>query len=223
MQIEVFADTICPWCYIGKRRLEHALRVAQSVPDSGHSRHPLTVRWRPFLLNPGIAPGGMERKAYLAWKFGAPGRVGFIADRMALEGREDGIVFAFDRIARTPNTVNSHRLIAFAQTQGDATSVVEALFAAYFSDGRDIGARDELVAIGIQCGLDGTALRRYLASNAGLDEVAAGNQQARLLGINAVPCFVFDKREALAGAQPPEVFLRLFDFARHQSASAGVV
>jgi predicted DsbA family dithiol-disulfide isomerase len=218
MRLDIFADTICPWCYIGKRRLETALGMVLSSPGAGLGRT-LAIRWRPFLLNPGMPAGGMDRKAYLAWKFGGAGRAEFIADRVAQEGLDDGIPFAFERVARTPNTVDSHRLIAFAQAEGDAPPVVEALFAAYFSEGRDIGDRDELAAIGAQCGLDESALRRYLASEAGIAEVMAANDEARALGINAVPCFVFDEREALAGAQPPEVFLRLFDFARQQGAA----
>jgi predicted DsbA family dithiol-disulfide isomerase len=222
MRLDIFADTICPWCYIGKRRLETALGMALSSPGAGLGRT-LAIQWRPFLLNPGMPAGGMNRKAYLAWKFGGAGRAEFIADRVAQEGLDDGIPFAFERIARTPNTLDSHRLIAFAQTAGDATPVVEALFAAYFSEGRDIGDRDELAAIGAQCGFDETALRRYLASEAGIAEVMTANDHARALGINAVPCFVFDEREALAGAQPPEVFLRLFDFARQQTVDDDVV
>lgn len=221
MRLDIFADTICPWCYIGKRRLEAALDQVQARPDGAHLRGPLTIRWRPFLLDPGMSARGMDRKAYLAWKFGGAGRAEFIADRIAQEGRDDGIPFAFERIARTPNTLDSHRLIAFAQMEGDATPVVEALFAAYFSEGRDIGDRDELVAIGAQCGLDDSVVSRYLASEAGVAEVMAANDHARALGINAVPCFVFDEREALAGAQPPEVFLRLFDFARQQTNADG--
>lgn len=219
MRLDVYADTICPWCYIGKRRLERALATAAAHSTDADFKQRVTIRWRPFLLNPGMAAGGMDRKAYLAWKFGGTGRVAFISDRIAQEGREDGIAFAFDRIARTPNTVDSHRLVAFAQQEGDATPVVEALFAAYFSDGRDIGDREELIAIGARCGLDAASLRQHLHSEAGIDEIARDNDHARALGINAVPCFVFDGREALAGAQPPEVFLRLFDFARLQSVS----
>lgn len=221
MRLDIFADTICPWCYIGKRRLEAALHQARSSPAGARLLRPLTIQWRPFLLNPGMSAGGMDRKAYLAWKFGGAGRAEFIAERVAQEGRDDGIPFAFERIARTPNTVDSHRLIAFAQKEGDATPVIEALFAAYFSDGRDIGDRNELATIGARCGLDESVLRRYLASEAGIAEVIAANDRARTLGINAVPCFVFDEREALAGAQPPEVFLRLFDFARQQTVVHG--
>lgn len=205
---------ICPWCYIGKRRLDRALAIdAGGVSGSGAMR----VRWLPFQLNPGMAPGGMDRKAYLAWKFGGTDRASFISERIVEEGRLDGISFAFDRIARTPNTTDAHRAILFAQRHGDAGLLVEALFAAYFTHGRDIGARGELVAIGGECGLDADRLRRYLQSDAGHGEVIEARDRAQALGINAVPCFVFDGREALSGAQPPEVFARLFDFARRQS------
>jgi predicted DsbA family dithiol-disulfide isomerase len=216
MRLDIYADVTCPWCYIGKRRLERALAM---VGGEGNDLE-LQIRWHPFLLNPSMPPGGMDRKAYLAWKFGGTGRVGFISDRIAQEGREDGIPFAFERIARTPNTVDAHRTIDFAQMRGDAGPLVEALFAGYFTAGRDIGDRRELIAIGRDCGFDDGALQSYLESNAGRAEVIDGNDQARAFGINAVPCFVFDGREALAGAQPPEVFLRLFEFARCQSFAA---
>jgi predicted DsbA family dithiol-disulfide isomerase len=205
---------ICPWCYIGKRRLDRALAMSASDQGGSGLPHLLAVRWHPFLLNPGMATGGMDRKAYLAWKFGGIERVGFISERIAQEGRQDGIAFAFERITRTPNSTDAHRAILFAQGHGDPDVLVEALFAAYFTEGRDIGARDELIEIGAACGLDADRLRDYLRSDAGHAEVIENNERARALGINAVPCFVFDGRGALAGAQPPEVFLRLFDFAR---------
>jgi len=179
---------------------------------------PLHIKWVPFLLNPRMAPGGMDRKAYLAWKFGGADRVSFISDRIAQEGLQDGIPFAFERIARTPNTVDAHRAILFAQQHGDAAVLVEALFAGYFIHGRDIGERGELVAIGQESGLDGALLRDYLHSDAGHDEVIESNARAHAMGINAVPCFVFDGHKALSGAQPPEVFVRLFDFVRNQTA-----
>ena len=219
MPLEIYVDTVCPWCYIGKRRLERARKIAVA-PGLGDSLGADgEVRWRPFLLNPGMPRGGMDRRAYLAWKFGGAGRASFIADRILQEARDDGIAFAFDRIARTPNTVDSHRLIGFAQGQGNAEPIVEALFAAYFCEGRDIGKREELIALGTRCGLNGVDIRRYLQSDAGTADVGAANEQAHAFGINSVPCFVLDEREPLSGAQPPEVFLRLFDFARSRAAT----
>ena len=121
MRLEVYADTVCPWCYIGKRRLERAVRMA-AESGSGKASLPadLAVHWQPFLLNPGMPAGGMDRRAYLTWKFGGAGRASFVTDRIVQEARSDGIAFAFERIARTPNTVDSHRLIGFAQSQGQA-------------------------------------------------------------------------------------------------------
>jgi predicted DsbA family dithiol-disulfide isomerase len=220
MRLDIYADTICPWCYIGKRRLERALKTVADTPGGASLQRHITIRWRPFLLNPGMAAGGMDRRAYLAWKFGGSNRVAFVMDRIAQEGRSDGLSFAFDRITRTPSTVDSHRMIAFAQDRGDATAVVEALFVAYFNEGRDIGDREELIAIGTQCGIDGLELRRFLFSDAGVATVVQANDHARSLGINAVPCFVIDEREALAGAQPPEVFMRLFDFVRRHAVAS---
>ena len=217
IQLDVYSDVICPWCYIGKRRLDRAL--AMDAGEMGRLAA-LRIRYLPFQLNPGMAPRGMERKAYLAWKFGGADRAGFIYERILQEGREDGIAFAFDRIARTPNTVDAHRAILYAQQQGDGAALVEGLYAAYFTQGRDIGSPIELVRIGGECGMDETGLRDYLLSDGGRDEVSASNDQAHRLGINAVPCFVIDGREALSGAQPPEVFLRLFDFARNHGTIA---
>ena len=218
IQLDVYSDVICPWCYIGKRRLDRALEMgAGGLAGSGG----LQIRYLPFQLNPGMAPGGMERQAYLAWKFGGADRAAFVYERILQEGREDGIAFAFDRIKRTPNTVNAHRAILFAQQQGDGAAMVEGLFAAYFTQGRDIGSSIELVRIGGECGFNETRLRDHLLSDTGRDEIAASNERAQGLGINAVPCFVIDGSEALSGAQPPEVFLRLFDFARnHGTISA---
>lgn len=218
MRLDIYADVTCPWCYIGKRRLERALAIATPRLTGPRQVH---IQWRPFLLNPGMPPGGMDRKAYLAWKFGGTGRVSFISDRIAQEGRDDGIPFAFERITRTPNTVDAHRAIAFAHERGDAGPFVEALFAAYFTAGRDIGDRGELIAIGRESGVDAMELTAYLESDAGRAAIIECNDQARSFGINAVPCFVFDGREALAGAQPPEVFLRLFEFAGRQPAVEG--
>lgn len=214
IQLDVYLDVICPWCFIGKRRLDRALAMAAG---RGPGLAPLKVKWLPFLLNPLMAPGGMDRKAYLAWKFGGAERVGFISERIVQEGLPDGIAFAFERIARTPSTLDAHRAILFAQGQGDATALVEALFAAYFIQGRDIGEHGELLEIGRAAGLDGKSLSDYLHSGAGRDEVIESNARGHAMGINAVPCFVFDGHKALSGAQPPEVILRLFDFVRNQT------
>lgn len=217
MRLEIYSDVICPWCYIGKRRLERALALVSAGAQRRDPAGAVGIFWQPFLLNPRMPVDGMDRAAYLAWKFGSAGRADAMAERIVQEGRGAGIDFAFDRIARTPNTTNPHRAIFFAQAAGEPEPFIEALFAGYFTDGRDIGERSELLAIAAKCGLDAERLDGFLGSDAGHAEVSEANARARALGINAVPCFVFDGRQALAGAQPPEVFLRLFDFARREA------
>ena len=216
MPIYVFADPICPWCYIGKRRLEAALAQWTQAPAARPARRAaaIAVRWRPYLLNPAMPAGGMDRAAYLMEKFGASGRATRVSDGIVKAGRDVGLAFALDRIRRTPATIDCHRAIAFATTRGDAAAFIERLFAAYLCEGRDIGERDELLSIATEAGLPIDELRRYLASDAGYDAVRDSRLSARALGIHAVPCFVLDGRYAVTGAQPPEVFLRLFDLLR---------
>jgi 2-hydroxychromene-2-carboxylate isomerase len=140
MHLEIFSDTVCPWCYIGKRRLERALRD-RPMPD-------LAIRWRAFQLNPGMPAGGMDRRQYMAAKFGSAERAARLFDTVTRVGAEEGIRFAFDRITRTPNTMKSHRLLALAAQHGRQSHVLDRLFAAYFAEGRDIGQPSVLVEIG---------------------------------------------------------------------------
>ena len=220
MRIVVYADFVCPWCYIGKRRLERAealWRGAAGVMDEDFER-----QWRPFQLNPTMPAEGMERDAYLNWKLGGRERVAFIHDRLAKEGVAEGLRFAFDRITRMPNTLAAHRLVDWAQRRpagenaGDA--LVEALFAAYFSEGRDIGDLGELTAIAADHGLPRAEVESYLRGDAGLEAMREADVQSRARGVNAVPCYVMGDSFALSGAQLPEVFFRMFEFARGQNA-----
>jgi predicted DsbA family dithiol-disulfide isomerase len=217
MRIVIYADFVCPWCYIGKRRLERAeaeWRGAARQPGEV----PLEREWRPFQLNPTMPVEGMEREAYLNWKLGGPERVAFIHDRLAKEGAAEGLRFAFDRIVRMPNTLAAHRLIDWAQRRGMAASgLAEALFFAYFSAGRDIGDPDELADIGAAEGLPRREVAEYLRGDGGLEAMREADVQARTRGVNAVPCYVVGENYALSGAQPPEVFLRMFEFARGAS------
>ncbi|HZT87865.1 MAG TPA: DsbA family oxidoreductase [Stellaceae bacterium] len=201
MRIDIVADVVCPWCFIGKRRLERAMAM----------RPELRIHrvWRPFQLNPDIPLAGMPRELYLQMKFG-PGRSATrIHANIAAVGKAEGIDFAFDRIERVPNTLLAHRLIRLAAEAGRADAVVEALFHGYFVEAADIGDIAVLAAIGARAGLD---VRRRLAAIGGTD-VRADDQRARRLGVNAVPCFIFDNGYAISGAQEPEMFLPLFDLA----------
>ena len=200
MHVEIYSDVVCPWCFIGKRRLEQALETA------GHT-HQVRVTWRPFQLNPTMPKPGMDRRTYLEAKFGGAEARREIEERLTKAGEADGIVFAFDRIARTPNTFDAHRLIWFAQQQKKQDDLAEALFHAYFSEARDIGDGQTLVDISAEIGLDREEVRQFLASEQGVEEVRTEEAAGHRLGIRAVPYFVLNDTYRISGAQPPDVFV----------------
>ncbi|MCK6454087.1 MAG: DsbA family oxidoreductase [Alphaproteobacteria bacterium] len=214
MRIDIFSDVICPWCFIGKRRLDKALAL-RPQPD-------LQLRWRAFQLNPGMPEEGMDRQAYLAAKFGGAESAQRIYDTVGAAGAREGIAFAFDRIKRTPNTVAAHRLIRFAEARGRQDAVVEALFHAYFLDGRLVGEKPVLAAIAGESGLDASEARAFLDGPEETEAVLAEDAFARRLGIGGVPCFIVDGKYALSGAQEPEAFLPVFDLVAGEAAGAGV-
>jgi predicted DsbA family dithiol-disulfide isomerase len=210
LSIDIVSDIVCPWCYVGKRRLEAAL--ARRASDDAQ---PVQVRWLAFQLNPDIPAGGVDRRSYLEQKFGGPERAKQIYARIKAAGDEVGIPFDFERITRQPNTVNAHRLIAWAQDldPNTADSLIERLFRAYFVDGTDIGDIDMLAGVAGDAGFDATAARAWLASDAGRTAIEAEEQHSRALGVNGVPFFVFNQRLAVSGAQPPEVLLEAIEQA----------
>lgn len=214
MRIEFIFDTVCPWCYVGKRRFEHALAQRPNAR--------VDIRWRPFLLNPDIPLEGIDRHAYLDRKFGGPARVQRVHGAVAAAGESVGIEFAFDRIDRAPNTLNSHRMIRFSTSLGREAETVEALYHAYFCEGRDIGVIPELVAIGEEVGLPAGKLETYLKSDADIAVVLNDNGRAHRLGVNGVPCLILEGQYAVAGAQEPDVLLRLIDIARESEAEAAL-
>ena len=189
--IEIASDVICPWCYIGKRRLEKALSLldGEVKPD---------IRWLPFQLNPEMPRGGMARAEYRKAKFGSVERARSLDERVAAEGRGEGIAFAFERIERTPNTSAAHQLIDLAQSQGAAGRVVDALFRAYFEEGRDIGDAGVLNSIALGSGVSGWP------GQANAKGVAELEENMRSLGISAVPTFIFERKSGVSGAHPPE-------------------
>ena len=205
MHIDIVADFVCPWCFIGQRRLARAMAM--------RPRLSVARVWRPFQLNPDLPAEGLPRELYLQLKFGGLHSAARIHAALATAGAREGIAFAFDRIGRTPTTLNAHRLVRLAAAAGRADAVAEALFRGYFEGGLDIGDLDVLAAIGAGCGLDDSATRAGLAGGADILEVLTEEQRARRAGIDAVPCFIIDADYALAGAQDPEMFLPLFDLA----------
>ena len=200
LSIDVYSDVVCPWCYIGKRRLEQALEAVKR-------RDATTVIWRPFQLNPTMPKAGMDRRAYLETKFGGPDELTAIQDRVAAVGRSAGIDFAFDLITRTPNTFDAHRLIGFALQQGLQDEVVEALFHAYFTEGLNVGHAEGLVSLAIRAGLDGDKVSRLLQADEGVEAIRQEEARGRQLGIRGVPYFVLNGKTAISGAQPVETFL----------------
>jgi len=211
MQIEIFSDTICPWCLIGKRRLDRAL---QERPQED-----LQIAWRAFQLNPNMPVEGIERSRYLNLKFGGVERANQVYEPIREAGRAEGIPFALDKIPTTPNTLDSHRLIRFAQRQGLGEEVLEALFAGYFFNGQDLGDQEVLAKLGAAAGLDHESALAFLQSGAERDEVAQEDARARQVGIQGVPTYIFDNKYVLSGAHPPEVLYQLFDIVNGERAA----
>jgi predicted DsbA family dithiol-disulfide isomerase len=193
--IDVISDVVCPWCYIGKRHLEEAL---DSLPADVRP----IVRWHPFQLNPDLPGAGVDRRSYLEQKFGGADRATQIYERVKAAGRQAGLALDFDAILRQPNTLDAHRLVAWAQGSGaDTEPLVEALFKAYFVEGRFIGDRAVLAAIAGECGLDAAAARALLDSELGAADITEMDRRTRQMGITGVPFFVFNQRVGVSGAQ----------------------
>ncbi len=208
MQLEIFSDTVCPWCYIGKRRLERALRMR---PQPG-----LTLRWRAFQLNPGLPGSGMDRRQYMIAKFGSLDRAQRLFDAVARVGAQEGIQFDFEHIGRTPNTLRSHRLLYAAAEEGRQSDLLDLIFAAYFSQGLDIGDADVLSALAFESGMSAALINEAMTEGSRMDLAINEDLQSRRIGINGVPFLVFNGRFGLSGAQEPEALLNMLDLAREE-------
>ncbi|RMH51437.1 MAG: DsbA family oxidoreductase [Alphaproteobacteria bacterium] len=191
--LDILSDPICPWCMIGKANLDRALA------EAGHN--PFAIRWRAFRLNPDMPPGGMDRRAYLRAKFGREDGAQAYA-RVREAARAAGVEMNLDAIARVPDTTDAHRLIRWAHGAGVQAAVVQALFDAYFREGRDIGDHAELAAIAGAAGMDAGMVARLLAGDADREAVIAEDSQARALGIGGVPTFILAGRHVVQGARP---------------------
>jgi predicted DsbA family dithiol-disulfide isomerase len=200
-RLDIISDPICPWCYIGAANLTMALENAQAQP--------FDIHWRPFQLNPDMPPEGVERQAYLDAKFGGPERARQVYARIEAAGAEAGLELHFDRIARTPNTLDAHRLIRWAGAEGVQTPLVGQLFRRYFREGQDISDPEVLVAAATAVGMDEPLVRRLLASDADREETRAEDAAFRAMGVTGVPTFILGNRYAITGAQPPEVWTRV--------------
>lgn len=195
IQIDVISDAICPWCWVGKRRLEKALALE---PDLD-----VEVVWRPYQLAPGLPDEGLPRDTYLQAKFGDLDQVRQSFGKIAEMGKAEGIAFDFDAIKKTPNTMGAHKLIRWALGAGHQDAVVEGLFRRYFEQGADIGDPEVLVSAAAEAGLDGALVRELLEKNADQEQVEHELEVARRMGIQSVPTFIFDQKFAVVGAESP--------------------
>jgi predicted DsbA family dithiol-disulfide isomerase len=198
LHIEVYSDVVCPWCYVGKRRLERAL-----TEFGGDVR----ATWRPFQLNPTMPKDGMDRTAYLEAKFGSPEAFRQLEEHVLAAGSAERIPFAFGKIARTPNTFLAHRLIWFAEREGCQDAVVDSLFQGYFEEGADIGSIPTLAGLAARAGLSTEVVERFLQSDEGTVEVKKEEAAGHKLGIRGVPYFIVNGTYAISGAQPVETFV----------------
>ena len=218
-RIDVVSDAICPWCWVGKRNLEGALDLLAGEGER------FEVHWRPFQLNPDMPREGVERDAYRAAKFGGLERSRELDAQVAAAGAASGLEFRHDLMRRTPNTVDAHRLIRLAGERGAAMqdAVAEALFRAYFQQGRDIGDREVLAGIAAEAGMDAAEVAAFLASGAAEEEVRAEDAAARRLGLSGVPTFALEGHVLFSGAMPAErmalAFRRALSILRERTSA----
>ena len=202
IELDIFSDTICPWCYIGKKRLDKAIQ-----------KHPgITIKqtWRPFQLNPSMPAEGMDRQEYLVSKFGSPDAAKTIYDNIYEEGKKEGIDFNFDAIETTPNSFNSHRLLALAYRYDVQDQILEDLFESYFIRGEDIGNPNILLSIAVNNSLNEEEFKNYLSDQQNIEPLANEEIVARNMGINSVPTFIVNKQLVVNGAQSSENFELIF-------------
>lgn len=199
LKIDIVSDVVCPWCFIGKRRLALALDLLRAErPDLD-----VTVRWLPFFLNPNTPAAGEPYRPFLEKKFGGPAQVEALLDRVRAAGRSVGLDFAFEKIEVRANTLQAHRLLHWAQQRGDADALVERLFAAHFQNGEHVGDPATLQRIAVECGYPAAEVAAYLASDADADTVRALERHDREIGVSSVPTFIFGGSQAISGAETP--------------------
>jgi predicted DsbA family dithiol-disulfide isomerase len=196
LPVDVVSDVVCPWCFIGKRRLERAIALKPEIP--------VEVRFRPYFLNDWIPREGINREEYLTKKFGSVERYGAIAQRVAAAAADEGLTYALDKISRQPNTLDCHRLILWAGENGNAARMKQRLMELYFSEGADLTDREVLVRAATEVGMNADQVRERLAGDTDVEAVAREARSAKEAGIDGVPCFIFGGRLAVSGAQTPE-------------------
>lgn len=203
IRLDIFSDPVCPWCLIGKANLDRAL--------AAHPNHPFVIEWHPFQLNPDMPADGVDKRSYLAARFGGVAKLDEIHNRLRDMAQKAGVAMDPDKAERLPNTLNAHRMIHWAGLEGKQAAMVSALFRAYWRDGRDIGDVEELCDIAEEVGLDPLAMARLLATDADAGDLLARDQDARKKGVTAVPTFLIAQQYVISGAQPPEVWAQVIE------------
>jgi predicted DsbA family dithiol-disulfide isomerase len=196
VRAEVVSDIVCPWCYIGKHRLEAAMALNPGIK--------VDINWRPYFLNPWIPREGVDRKTYLETKFGSVQRYDAIAQRVAAAAAAEGLTYAADKISRQPNTLDCHRIISWANGVTDPGCVKQRLMDLYFAEGADLTNAEVLVQAAVDCGMDGDRVRQLLASETDVERIEGEAEAAKEAGIDGVPCFIFGGSVVVTGAQSPE-------------------
>jgi len=209
MQVDVISDTVCPWCFIGKRKLERALAMRSEIT--------FDIRWRAYRLDPEVPRGGVDRRTYMKAKFGDSQHASAMSEAIKAAGETEAIAFAFDRIQIRPDTTDSHRLIRWAASAGRQNDVIERLFKAYFEDGRDIGDAAVLAAIAGDAGMDAQLVAELLSAEADRELVEREDTLAHQMDISGVPTFIFANKFLVSGAQEPDKLLRVIDKARMEA------
>lgn len=212
MRIDIVSDVVCPWCFVGKRRLEKALAERPDLE--------VEIFWQPFQLNPDMPEEGMDHREYYLKKFGGEERVEALTTMMSEAGASEGIAFDFKNIPRAPNTLAAHRLVHWAGPMDLQDAVVEALFKAYFQEGRDVGDHPTLIEIGAAAGMDADILTGLYKEGSDVDVVTEAVKTGQEMGISGVPCFIIDWKFAVQGAQPPEQLLQVIDRALRAATEA---
>lgn len=201
LKIDIVADIVCPWCFIGKRRLETAVAmVRQEIPEFHYKTH-----WRPFFLNPDTPPEGEPYLPFLEQKFGGKAPVDALFERVRASGRAYGISYAFEKIELRANTLQAHRLLYWAQQRGNADALIERLFVAQFQRGEAIGEAATLTRIAFECGYAADEVEAYLASDADTETVRKDEQRIRAMGIRMVPTFILENVQIIVGAEDPAI------------------
>ena len=212
VRIDVVSDVVCPWCFIGKRRLEKAIALNPDIP--------VEVHWRPYFLNDWIPREGISREQYLTTKFGSPERYKGIAQRVSAAASAEGLTYAIDKISRQPNTLDAHRLIRWADATGKAAEMKQKLMDLYFTEGADLTNHAVLVQAAADIGLDPEDIRAALESDRDVAEVEREALSAKEAGIEGVPCFIFSGKFAVSGAQEPEYLAEAIARIAHAADAA---